>query len=346
MEFDPGNNAPDGFITDDGFFDVLQYDDLDMMIDDKEMEKSFSGLFNHEGVNVLDSKFNKLKLNEVNELNVEDQAKLFPECSSSRTEMQYNNFNVAVWSDSTQSFRSKLERSFGKKLTDTLQDGICDIYEKYSCNVPKKHKRKTEQLIFEMLKLFDESFQGSNSGISDDERTTIVSSQCEDVIEFLSVSDDGVHCASEKSQQDDLDSENALESGDCFFTSLADMAHNIPIPVAVNMLVSRLVVEQIGVFFGDQDLVVVCNVVVKDFYDPWFTASVMLERLLGHRDFNVAMDHVARFCFIRLRSFADVDIVAGHRFRWYNEEAIFIRVSHLRPLPNDPADRSSVIMLQ
>ncbi|KAL6657241.1 hypothetical protein ACP70R_005021 [Stipagrostis hirtigluma subsp. patula] len=346
MEFDPANNAPDGFISHDGFFDVLQYDDLDLMIDDNEMEKSFSEAFNLQDVPVLNSKLKDLKLNDVNDFNVQDPKKVFSGCSSSKTEMQHNQFSLPVWSDSTISFKSRLETSFGNKLTDKLQDGICDIFDKYSVNVPKKQKRKTEQLIFELLKLFDESFQGSNSGISDDDRATIVSSKCEDILEFHDVSDDDVHFASENSQINGFDYEYALESGNSFSTSTAAMAHNIPIPLSVNMLVSRLVVEQIGVFYGDQDLVVVCNVVVKDFYDPWFTASVMLERLLGHRDFNVAMDHVARFCFIRLRSYSDVDIVVGHRFRWYNEEAIFIRVSHLRPLPNDPADMSSVIMLQ
>ncbi|KAL6629374.1 hypothetical protein ACP70R_029139 [Stipagrostis hirtigluma subsp. patula] len=70
-----------------------------------------------------------------------------------------------------------------------------------------------------------------------------------------------------------------------------------PIPVSINTYVSRLVLRELGIEHGFQDRVLICQM-FKYGYARWFSASVFVERLLGHRNFRIAEDHLGGFCFI------------------------------------------------
>ncbi|KAL6639400.1 hypothetical protein ACP70R_023130 [Stipagrostis hirtigluma subsp. patula] len=242
----------DGFVSHDGLFDILEYDDLDLMSDDKDMEKAFCYTCNNEEVTILNRKMNELKLSDLED-----------------SELSYN-----LWSelqkkkDSSDTttkcagFKSKLKKKFGNILSDKLLYGICNVFQMYCAQVSPTYHTKSEILIFDLLRLFHESTQGNNSGLSDLLHTSIVSSPCEDILEFLDEFDDSNDCFDGNPESDDVARDFCSENGDRSSKSMDDdnktlltlaneavMAYNIPIPVAVNMFVSRLVVEELGVFF-------------------------------------------------------------------------------------------------
>ncbi|KAL6610180.1 hypothetical protein ACP70R_040149 [Stipagrostis hirtigluma subsp. patula] len=180
----------DGYISDDGIYSVLEYDDLDMMCDDVQFNEIFSQSDSSKEVNHLSKRLNMINLMD----------------SDKSKDQLFQSTEDPINSCSPASFASKqrLQSNFEKRLNDQLQDAFCLIFNNNCMQLFDQNYSTTDDLMLDVVKLFDESTRLSNSELSDDDKTSMVSSGCEDTIQFLDVDEDS----------QDLYSEDVLPSSD------------------------------------------------------------------------------------------------------------------------------------
>ncbi|KAL6623340.1 hypothetical protein ACP70R_033219 [Stipagrostis hirtigluma subsp. patula] len=193
------DNAPDGFIIEHGYHDLFQFDNDDLIIDDRDHETTFfqeHNNFTDEDVSFLDKQLDALQLNDLDFM--KNQVNVINSSSSSAFDC----------------FKSRLATRFGKLLNAKLLDRICLIFEKKCNTFSEEDKKKIEELIFDMLKLFDGD--RLNSQVSDDDNTSILS-----IMEFLDEDE-----STQDLEQDDVNAEFISEFSDHFFQFSSCLSDN------------------------------------------------------------------------------------------------------------------------
>ncbi|KAL6615313.1 hypothetical protein ACP70R_037583 [Stipagrostis hirtigluma subsp. patula] len=171
----------DGYVSDDGIYSVMQYDDLDLMCDDIEFQRLFTDMHNNQEVNILNRKFDGLNLNDLTALKDQrfgNQVASTNNANWAKQTIQDKSFNATL------GFKQKLNMKFGRMLDAKLMDGICNIFDHYCKKFSNNCEQITESLVFDLLKLLDCANQEADSEVSDEKSNSTVSSQCEDIVQL------------------------------------------------------------------------------------------------------------------------------------------------------------------
>jgi hypothetical protein len=99
--------------------------------------------------------------------------------------------------------------------------------------------------------------------------------------------------------------------------------------------VYRYVFHELCVCHGLQTRVVVL-VVHSNFYSRWYIASVVVHRVLGHRNYRLAEDHLGPYVFVVVPSNADLQTLLSYHYEFHSAEVFSHRIHYLTIRPNDP----------